>query len=166
MNLPESTFEPSNISSESTLRADRSPNLGSRFLTVSEHEHATKHVTQLLSDGCQMAMPVFARRISSLPEKQGTSNRSVTAWRLKQAEHSIGPTASEELLPLATDERTPEYSLVGLLSAMPQELLNAECGVMWSEKQRGRCAVGSASKSCQRMWFRIGMGSRRQLIVH
>ncbi len=84
-----------------------------------------------------MAMPVFARQISSLPEKQGTSNRSVTAWRLKQAEHSIGPTASEELLPLATDERTPEYSLVGLLSAMPQELLNAECGVMWSEKQRG-----------------------------
>lgn len=138
MNLPETTFGSSMISQERSLRANRAAISGSRFLTVL-NTNAHRNTSQRLSDGCFMAIPVFARRTSSLPEEHIASNRSNAAWQSEQAERSnCGPTSHAELHVLAIDERTMEHAQVGMPLAASQELLNAECVEMSHGNQRGR----------------------------
>lgn len=144
MNLPETTFGSSMISQERSLRADRAAISGSRFLTVL-NSNAHRNTSQLLSDGCFMAIPVFARRISSLPEEHIASHRSNAAWQPEQAGHSnCGPTSHAELHALAIDERTLEHAQVGMPLAASQELLNAECVVMLPEVMQ--CSIPSVMR--------------------
>lgn len=156
MNLPETTFGSSMISRERSLRANRAAISGSRFLTVL-NTNAHRNTSQLLSDGCFMAIPVFARRTSSLPVEHIASNRSYAAWQSEQAEHSnCGPTSHAELHSLAIDERTMEHAPVGMPLAASQELLNAECvvalpDVMQSSipsvmRRHAECDCGSESE--------------------
>ena len=155
MNLPETTFGSSMISQERSLRADRAAISGSRFLTVL-NTNAHHNTSQLLSDGCFMAIPVFARRTSSLPEEHMASNRSNAAWQSEQAEHSnCGPTSHAELHSPAIDERTMEHAQVGMPLAASQELLNTECVEMSHDNQRGSglsTECRSAANDCDSEW--------------